>query len=52
MLVMVGGLDYGLDLKGILKRPITGLIVPNKLVYTGHFYGFSWGVITWKIWSY
>jgi hypothetical protein len=49
---MIGGLNYGLDLKGILKRPITGLIVQNKLVYTGHFYGFSWGIITWKLWSY
>ena len=49
---MIGGLDFGLNLKGIMRRPISGLIVKNKLVYMGHFYGFSWTVPTWRLWSY
>jgi aryl-phospho-beta-D-glucosidase BglC (GH1 family) len=28
------------------------LSIPNKLVYTGHFYGFSWPIPTWKTYSY
>lgn len=26
--------------------------VPNKLIYTGHFYGFSWSVPSWNQVSY
>jgi hypothetical protein len=52
LLVMIGGLNYGLDLKGIIRRPVTGLVIKNKLVYTGHFYGFSWIVPSWSLWTY
>lgn len=41
-LIVVGGLDYQLDLTPILKDPIK-LARPNKLVYSGHLYNFSWG---------
>ena len=50
----MSGLDYQLDLTGVHTSPLT-LKVPNKLVYTGHFYGFSWPqqqVTTWKIVTY
>jgi hypothetical protein len=52
LLIFVSGLNYSLDLTDIKKSPIGDLIVPNKLIYTGHFYGFSWIVISWKLWSY
>jgi hypothetical protein len=48
---MIGGLFYQLDLTDVRYAPIQ-LNVPNKLVYTGHFYGFSWLVISWRLWSY
>lgn len=41
-LIVIGGLDYQLDLTPILKDPIV-LERPNKLVYSGHLYNFSWG---------
>lgn len=50
-LIMVGGLFYQLDLTDVRYAPIA-LQVPNKLVYTGHFYGFSWLVLSWHLWSY
>lgn len=39
-LIIVGGLNYQLDLTRAKNHPIV-LNVPNKLVYTGHLYGFS-----------
>jgi len=48
---MVGGISYQLDLTGVRDSPVE-LNVPNKLVYTGHFYGFSWIVLSWNLWSY
>jgi hypothetical protein len=50
-LIFIGGLNYQLDLTCILNSPLA-LSVPNKLVYTGHFYSFSWPIPTWKIYSY
>ncbi len=47
-LVIVGGIDYQLDLTGVLKKPVN-LKVPNKLVYSGHFYGFSWVFGVWDL---
>jgi hypothetical protein len=48
MLIIVGGLNYQLDLTAVLDKPIQ-LRSPNKLVYSGHFYGFSWGPeFIWK----
>jgi hypothetical protein len=43
-----------MDLTGVYNHPIR-LRIPNKLVYTGHIYGFSWPewvVIMWKVGSY
>lgn len=42
MLIIVGGLNYQLDLRPVLQHPIS-LKAEKKLVYSGHFYGFSWG---------
>jgi hypothetical protein len=39
--MFVGGLDYQTDLTPVLKFPIK-LPVPNKLIYTGHLYHWSW----------
>lgn len=50
-LILVSGLNYQLDLVSIHDFPIE-LSVPNKLVYTGHFYGFSWPIPTWSAYSY
>ena len=48
MLIIVGGLDYQLDLTPVFEKPIR-LNKQNKLVYSGHFYGFSWGPeFVWK----
>ena len=47
-LIFVGGLDYQLDLTGVMDHPIR-LNIPKKLVYTGHFYGFSWIFGMWDI---
>lgn len=54
MIVMVSGLNFSLDLSDLLKKPIMGseLRVQNKLIYTGHFYGFSWPIPTWRLVSY
>lgn len=50
-LIIVGGIDYQLDLTGVHQFPIK-LKVPNKLIYSGHFYGFSWGPgVIWNIMS-
>lgn len=40
-LIIVAGLSYQLDLTGVQTQPLF-LSVPNKLVYSGHFYSFSW----------
>lgn len=53
-LIIVGGLFYQMDLTGVYKHPIT-LKIPNKLVYTGHIYSFSWPawyIGLWKVSSY
>ena len=47
-LIFVGGIDYQLDLTKVYEYPIK-LKIPNKLVYTGHFYGFSWVFGMWDI---
>lgn len=47
----MGGLNYQLDLTPIYKSPLS-LSVPNKLVYSGHFYGFSWPIPSWNLYSY
>lgn len=47
----MGGIDYQLNLRGVMEHPIE-LEVPNKLVYSGHFYGFSWGPsVIWSLMS-
>jgi hypothetical protein len=46
----VGGINYQLDLTGVMDHPIR-LDIPNKLVYSGHFYGFSWGPVLWAMMS-
>jgi hypothetical protein len=45
---MVGGIDYQLDFSKVIDHPIK-LHIPNKLVYTGHFYGFSWVFGMWDV---
>lgn len=50
-LILIGGINYQLDLTGVKDKPIT-LSVPNKLVYTGHFYGFSWPIPSWNVYTY
>ena len=50
-LVMVSGLNYQLDLSGVKESPLE-FSIPNKLVYTGHFYGFSWPIPAWNVYSY
>lgn len=52
LLIIVSGLNFSLDLTPIKKSPIQNLIVPNKLIYSGHFYGFSWVILSWKTWTY
>ena len=47
-LIIVGGIDYQLDLTGVLKKPVN-LKIQNKLVYSGHFYGFSWVFGVWDL---
>lgn len=47
-LIIVGGLNYQLDLQAVIKYPLE-LNIPNKLVYSGHFYGFSWGPLYWTV---
>lgn len=50
-LILIGGINYQLDLTGVKDFPIK-LSIPNKLVYTGHFYGFSWPIPSWNVYSY
>lgn len=50
-LIFVGGLNYQLDLTAVFNKPIE-YSVKNKLVYTGHFYAFSWPVPSWILVSY
>ena len=50
-LVFVSGLGYQLDLTPINDSPLE-YSVKNRLVYSGHFYGFSWPVPSWKMVSY
>lgn len=50
-LILVAGLNYQLDLTCVLKNPLE-FSVKNKLVYSGHFYGFSWPVASWALVSY
>jgi len=49
-LIIVGGLNYQLDLTPILEHPLK-LSVENKLVYSGHLYSFSWPP-SWANFSY
>lgn len=48
---MVSGVNYQLDLTGVQTATIR-YSVPNKLIYTGHFYGFSWPIPSWAMVSY
>lgn len=50
-LIFVAGLNYQLDLTGVGKTSIQ-YSVANKLVYSGHFYGFSWPIPSWSLVSY
>jgi len=50
-LIIVSGLSYQLDLTPIPKAKLE-YSVPNKLVYSGHFYGFSWPIPTWSLVTY
>lgn len=47
-LIFVGGIDAQLDFIDAYQHPIK-LTLPNKLVYTGHFYGFSWLTTIWPL---
>ena len=49
-LIIIGGLDYQLDLKPIVNKPVK-LKVPNKVVYSGHIYSFSWPEWNDKKWQ-
>ena len=53
-LILVSGLSYQIDLTGVHKSPLS-LRIPNKLVYTGHFYYWSWlqpTITSWNLVSY
>ena len=50
-LIMVSGLNYQLDLSRMKQYPLE-YSIPNKLVYTGHFYGFSWPIPAWNVYTY
>lgn len=53
-LIIVGGLQYQTDLKNVRNHPVH-LNIPNKLVYSGHIYGFSWPAWVagyWRMASY
>jgi hypothetical protein len=43
----VGGLNYQTDLTDTREHPFN-FSVKNKLVYTGHFFSFSWHGINWE----
>lgn len=47
-LIIVGGLNFQLDLRSVQKHPIV-LPVANKLVYFGHVYSFSY--VWLKVWN-
>lgn len=47
-LIIVGGINYQKDLTGIMHKPVL-LKIPNKLVYSGHFYNFSWPLAFWSV---
>lgn len=49
-LIIVGGLQYQTDLKNVRNHPVH-LNIPNKLVYSGHIYGFSWPAWVAGYWS-
>lgn len=36
----------------MMKQYPIVLSVPNKLVYSGHIYGFSWPIPSWQLYSY
>lgn len=53
-LIIVGGIFYQIDLTGVKEHPVR-LKIPNKLIYSGHLYNFSWPawvIIKWKVSSY
>lgn len=50
-MIFVSGINYQLDLTDVANFPLE-LSVPNKLVYTGHFYSWSWGIPSWSLYSY
>jgi endoglucanase len=50
-LIFVGGINYQLDLTPVREKPIS-LSVENRVVYTGHFYGFSWMIPSWSGFTY
>ena len=41
-LIIIGGLNYQTDFTKVKNHPIK-LEIPNKLVYSGHLYNFTWG---------
>jgi endoglucanase len=50
LLIIVEGLNYATDLTK-LTAPLVSLSVPNKLVYSGHVYSWTWGV-DWNTFTY
>lgn len=50
LLIIVEGLDYATNLT-LLGRILVNLKVPNKLVYSGHLYSWTWPV-DWNSLSY
>lgn len=50
-LIFVSGLNYQLNFEEMAKSPLE-LSVSNKLVYTGHFYSWSWGIPSWSVFKY
>lgn len=51
-LVFVAGLNYQLDLSAVKDSPLKLEGGDRKLCYTGHFYGFSWPIPSWNVYSY
>lgn len=51
-LIFVGGLNYQLDLTVVQDSPLVLAGGARKLVYTGHFYGFSWPIPSWNVYTY
>lgn len=50
LIVIVEGLNYATDLSK-LTSPLVTLSVPNKLVYSGHLYSWTWSV-DWNTFTY